>query len=93
MVQVTWAKQKFPSNSTKSIFLAGPTPRSKEVQSWRPEALRILKNLGYDGQVYVKYRNPIEILRLQLKKGIYQNLKMVIGEEIMTINWNGYEIN
>lgn len=39
--------------ATHSIFLAGPTPRSKTVMSWRPEALRILTDLGYKGQVIV----------------------------------------
>ena len=37
----------------KSIFLAGPTPRSKEVKSWRPEAIRLLKEKGFDGVVFV----------------------------------------
>jgi len=37
----------------KSIFLAGPTPRSPDVPSWRPEAIEILKNLGYDGTVFI----------------------------------------
>ena len=37
----------------KSIFLAGPTPRSKDVISWRMEACSILKNIGFDGIVYV----------------------------------------
>lgn len=37
----------------KSIFLAGPTPREKDVISWRNEACNILKNLGFDGIVYV----------------------------------------
>ena len=37
----------------KSIFLAGPTPRDKDVPSWRPEAIRILSELGFDGTVYV----------------------------------------
>lgn len=36
-----------------SIFLAGPTPRSDEVKSWRPTALRILKELGHTGYVFV----------------------------------------
>ena len=35
------------------IFLAGPTPRSREVKSWRPEALNILNNLQYKGIVWV----------------------------------------
>lgn len=39
-----------------SIFLAGPTPRSAEVTSWRPHALDILKNLGFDGNVWVPER-------------------------------------
>lgn len=37
----------------KSIFLAGPTPRSSEVPSWRPQALSILEQLGYDGTVFI----------------------------------------
>jgi hypothetical protein len=36
-----------------SIFLAGPTPRSKSIKSWRPKAIEILKSLGYNGQVIV----------------------------------------
>jgi hypothetical protein len=38
---------------TKSIFLAGPTPRSPEVASWRPEALKTLAWLDFKGEVYV----------------------------------------
>jgi hypothetical protein len=37
----------------KSIFLAGPTPRKDEIESWRPEALSILQELEFDGTVYV----------------------------------------
>jgi len=36
-----------------SIFLAGPTPRSLDVETWRKEAIRILNELGFDGIVYV----------------------------------------
>lgn len=39
--------------STKSIFLAGPTPRSKDTISWRNQACEVLKKLDYDGLVYV----------------------------------------
>ena len=35
------------------IFLAGPTPRSDEVRSWRPDALSILDKQGYYGDVFV----------------------------------------
>lgn len=44
----------------ESIFLAGPTPRSKDVISWRIEAISILKSLKYDGQVLVPERENKE---------------------------------
>ena len=34
-----------------SIFLAGPTTRDRRVPSWRPDAIKILRDLNYDGQV------------------------------------------
>jgi hypothetical protein len=39
-----------------SIFLAGPTPRSEVVRSWRPEALAHLRDLGFGGTVLVPER-------------------------------------
>lgn len=47
-----------PELFSKSIFLAGPSPRTKEVQSWRPDALRILSAKGYDGVVFVPEQKP-----------------------------------
>lgn len=46
-MKVIYARQPIP----KSIFLAGPTPRSSDVPSWRPQALELLK--GFDGIVFV----------------------------------------
>lgn len=37
----------------KSIFLAGPTPRTTNIKSWRKEACEKLEELGFDGIVYV----------------------------------------
>lgn len=37
----------------KSIFLAGPTPRDEKIEPWRTTACSILKELGFDGIVYV----------------------------------------
>lgn len=55
-MEVIWAKDPFPNATTYSIFLAGPTPRSKggvEVR-WRSEALRVLREeLHFTGHVYV----------------------------------------
>ena len=36
-----------------SIFLAGPTPRSNNIESWRKEAIKILEQLEFDGIVYI----------------------------------------
>jgi hypothetical protein len=39
-----------------SLFLAGPTPRRSDVESWRPHALEILRELGFAGTVLVPER-------------------------------------
>src|SRR4051794_3260813 len=39
-----------------SVFLAGHTPRSAAVASWRPEALELLTGLGFGGTVLVPER-------------------------------------
>ncbi len=39
-----------------SIFLAGPSPRAPEVASWRPEALAVLRELGFAGAVLTPER-------------------------------------
>lgn len=36
-----------------SIFLAGPTPRSEEHGSWRPEAVELFEKHGFDGTLFV----------------------------------------
>lgn len=48
-MKTLYALQKFE----KSIFLAGPTPRDEDVLSWRPEALHLLEQMGFDGTVIV----------------------------------------
>lgn len=53
-MKVVYAGEEMPEKITKSIFLAGPTPRNKEEQeSWRPDALSILEDKGFDGVVFV----------------------------------------
>lgn len=37
-----YAQQPFPHAVKRTLFLAGPTPRSADVKSWRPEALEWL---------------------------------------------------
>jgi hypothetical protein len=52
-MHVVYARQPFPAEFRRAIFLAGPTPRSPEVRSWRPRALELLAERGYDGAVFV----------------------------------------
>ncbi len=51
-MKIVYATQPV-ATSLPSIFLAGPTPRAGGPESWRPEALNILKELGFKGIVYV----------------------------------------
>jgi 8-oxo-dGTP pyrophosphatase MutT (NUDIX family) len=51
-MDIIQSQEPFPTTVTKSIFLAGPTPRD-DSPSWRVEALTILESLGYDGTVFV----------------------------------------
>ena len=41
----------------ESMFLAGPTPRSLAVKSWRILAIQLLESFGYNGQVIVPERS------------------------------------
>lgn len=52
-MNIVYAKAPFPESWISSIFLAGPTPRDTETPSWRPEALRLLSEAGYQGAVFV----------------------------------------
>lgn len=51
-MNIAYSGQSAPT-ATRSIFLAGPTPRDTQTPSWRPEALRILQELGFEGTVFV----------------------------------------
>ncbi len=57
-MEVIYTNEEFPQFFNSAIFLAGPTPRSNDIISWRPEALKILQEKGYSGAVFVpEYRN------------------------------------
>lgn len=52
-MQVVYAGEEIPEIINKSIFLAGPTPRKPNGESWRPDALRILEEQSYNGVVFI----------------------------------------
>lgn len=63
-MEVVYTGEEMPEKITKSIFLAGPTPRNPdEVESWRPDAIRILKDKGFDGVVFAP----------ENRDGVYKN--------------------
>ncbi|MGQ0838850.1 nucleoside 2-deoxyribosyltransferase domain-containing protein [Actinokineospora sp.] len=58
-VIVVHAGEEPPARWTASLFLAGPTPRSPEVKSWRPAALaEIEARWGGDGPLVVFVPEP-----------------------------------
>lgn len=52
-MRLFYATESLLDVAPESIFLAGPTPRSSDVSSWRSGAIQILKNLGYTGDVLI----------------------------------------
>ena len=53
-MDINFSNEEVRVNNDKRIFLAGPTRRNSSFdKSWRYDACEILKNLGFDGIVYV----------------------------------------
>lgn len=48
-----YSNQPYCNNNLPSVFLAGGTPRSKEVASWRPEAIKIFEDFGFTGNLFI----------------------------------------
>lgn len=48
-MNIHYSRTRLPT----SIFLAGPTPRSKDVKSWRPEAISLFEEFQFDGDLLV----------------------------------------
>lgn len=49
---VVYTGENPPKSFSSSIFLAGPSPRTKDGPNWRPKAIEILEELGYKGVVF-----------------------------------------
>lgn len=53
-MKIVYTGEEMPETITKSLFLCGPTPRNPDEQeSWRPDALDILRDKGFTGTVFV----------------------------------------
>ena len=51
-MDIVYTGEKFDENK-KICFLAGPTPRDKDVLSWRGEAIKMFDDLSFSDIVYV----------------------------------------
>lgn len=78
-LKLIYAQEHLNTLIPKSIFLAGPTPRDKDTTSWRIEAINILENLDFKGNILIpelrdtfsenfEYSNQIEWEESALKK-------------------------
>lgn len=57
-MKLIYAREPMPLVVPRSIFLMGPTPRSEEVPSWRPTALRLFRMLSFDGTIFIPEDRP-----------------------------------
>ncbi len=61
-MKVIYSDQKIEGlDSEFSIFLVGPSPRQTGVLSWRPEALKILQDLKFNGIVLIPERSNKQV--------------------------------
>jgi 8-oxo-dGTP pyrophosphatase MutT (NUDIX family) len=51
--QIIFSDQPLPKSIQKSIFLAGPSPRHKNIHDWKKDALTIFEKLRYDGTIFL----------------------------------------
>ena len=51
-IQIVHTGEEAPEVFARSIFLAGPTPRTPDVASWRPAAIAELERQGFEGVVF-----------------------------------------
>lgn len=65
---VRYYEDKEIQRNVKSIFLAGPTPRDLKTKSWRPEAIKILKAMGFEGDVFCPEFKTRKFQDLQVKE-------------------------
>lgn len=52
-MQIYYSDSPIPKTLTKSLFLAGPSPRDKETFDWKLEAVKILEEMNFDGDVFI----------------------------------------
>lgn len=85
-MNVVYTMEELPETIDKTIFLAGPTPRTSDVLSWRPEALKLLEMLGFDGTVFVPELRPLDSVIDNIMTRAYGKNRS--GYAAHTYDWN-----
>ena len=67
MITEIYAYEKAPQSYNASIFLVGPTPRTNEVKSWRPKALKALS------EAYKNQQLEIVVFIPEPRNGVYSS--------------------
>ena len=52
-LQVVHSPEETPEVLNKSVFLAGPSPRTAAHPNWRPQAVEAFEAAGYDGTLFL----------------------------------------
>lgn len=74
-MNVVYARKSF-NDASGGIFLAGPTPRSTNVKSWRPDALKLLETFKYNGTIYVPEDRGFEGCSVDMEYGEQKDWEM-----------------
>ncbi len=53
IMNLIFSDESLPTTQTSSIFLAGPSPRRREIKDWRTDAVTYLEKIGYTGTVFI----------------------------------------
>jgi len=63
-MNIIYSDQSIPDNLGPSVFLAGPTPRlEKPVPSWRPDAVKLFLDAGFNGTILIPEYSEFHPLR------------------------------
>lgn len=50
---IVFSDQDMPNTVLKSVFLAGPSPRTQDIQDWRHEALSLFEKNNFTGTIFI----------------------------------------
>lgn len=58
-MKIVFSDEELPKQVEKSLFLAGPSPRSYQEKNWRQEAIAYLESIHFTGTVFIPLTRTI----------------------------------